>query len=197
MEKISEVDQANVQKLGASPRPLRIDVKREQSLKGLNAELKFLYTAITRAKTNLWIYDEDKNRRLPGFHYFLARDLARIAQTEDNNENLFASPSSTEAWKKQGDYLLSKELFEHAITCYQKANEPQLQYSTAGIYYFVMARNTADKNLYQAGAVYFLEADKIKHSSEFVKKAARCLMDGNYNSHSARLYEAIGEVCSI
>ena len=35
--------------------------------KSLNAELKHLYTAITRAKCNLWIYDSHIVKRLPIF----------------------------------------------------------------------------------------------------------------------------------
>lgn len=45
----------------------------------LNSELKYLYTALTRARCNLWIYDEDKDKRAPMFSYFKARKLVRVS----------------------------------------------------------------------------------------------------------------------
>jgi ATP-dependent exoDNAse (exonuclease V) alpha subunit len=41
----------------------------------LNTELKLLYTAITRARANVWIFDEDEESRAPMFYYFQQRKL--------------------------------------------------------------------------------------------------------------------------
>ena len=140
---------------------------------------------------------------MPAFHHLLARGLARLVKTEEKNEKLFASPSDSDAWRKQGDLYLSKSLYEQAISCYAKACEPQLQYNSAAFYWFNMARTSKNtKQLYQISAAYFLQAEnelprkeeKTTERIEFIEKAARCLKDGEYHCEAAMLYEAIGKV---
>lgn len=73
----------DVFKLGYHPRPLAFDPKQH---KVLNSELKHLYTAVTRARVNVWIFDEDIDKRAPMFEYFKARKLTRnvtIAEAEN------------------------------------------------------------------------------------------------------------------
>jgi len=41
----------------------------------LNSEFKNLYTAVTRARVNVWIFDENMDKRAPMFEYFKARKL--------------------------------------------------------------------------------------------------------------------------
>ena len=53
------------------PRHSQFDEKRDRVL---IAELKQLYTAITRARCNVWIFDESVKRE-PMFDYFKAHDL--------------------------------------------------------------------------------------------------------------------------
>lgn len=148
------------------------------------------------------MYDEDTNKRLPGFHYFLARGLARFVKTEDENEKLFASPSNSEAWKKQGDYFWKKSLYQQAVFCYGRACEPQLQYNYAAVYWFNLASSRNDEQLYRASAAYFLQAEDVLHQKggkitqriDFIRKAAKCLKDGECHYEAAMLYEAIGKV---
>ena len=65
------------------PRPLTFDPNQH---KVLNAELKHLYTAVTRARVNVWIFDEDMEKRAPMFEYFKARNLTRnITSSEVEN----------------------------------------------------------------------------------------------------------------
>ena len=47
----------------------------ENKHKILNSVLKHLYTAVTRARTNVYIFDEDEEKRAPMFTYFKAHDL--------------------------------------------------------------------------------------------------------------------------
>lgn len=57
------------------PRPLEFDPRKH---KILNTELQRLYTAVTRARTNVWIFDEDEECRLPMFDYFIKRNLVEV-----------------------------------------------------------------------------------------------------------------------
>lgn len=49
----------------------------------LNGELKQLYTAVTRARVNLWIFDEDSEKRAPAFKYFIKRDFVRVVKADE------------------------------------------------------------------------------------------------------------------
>lgn len=53
-------------------------------LQMLNGELKQLYTAITRARVNLWIFDENSEKRAPAFKYFIKRGLVQVVKTDEN-----------------------------------------------------------------------------------------------------------------
>lgn len=43
-------------------------------------ELKHLYTAITRAKNNVVIFDQDERKRAPFYHYLHRCGLARVVK---------------------------------------------------------------------------------------------------------------------
>ena len=67
--------------------------------KSLNDELKRLDTAITWAKSNLWIYDSNENLRSPVFNYWYKRDLVKIVETHGNDSAygiVFAANSTPE-----------------------------------------------------------------------------------------------------
>ncbi|OPL21743.1 hypothetical protein AM593_00808, partial [Mytilus galloprovincialis] len=62
------------------PRALTFDPNQH---KVLNSELKHLYTAVTRARVNVWIFDEDMDKRAPMFEYFKARHLVKAISSDD------------------------------------------------------------------------------------------------------------------
>ncbi|NXC41260.1 TRNK1 protein, partial [Penelope pileata] len=91
--------------------------------KMLNGELKQLYTAITRARVNLWIFDENSDKRAPAFKYFIDRELVKVVKTDENkdlDDSMFAKTSSPEEWIAQGDYYAKHQFWEVAAKCYQK-----------------------------------------------------------------------------
>ena len=124
------------------PRPLPERRFNENEHKELNAELKFLYTAITRARCNLWIYDSNPERCAPAFYYFQKRGLVTVLSTPDFSqpgeqvskvmEQIYTKPSSIEEWQKQGDHFKEVKNWDMAIFCYSKAGMEELvQESTA------------------------------------------------------------------
>ncbi|NXF80610.1 TRNK1 protein, partial [Sclerurus mexicanus] len=91
--------------------------------KMLNGELKQLYTAITRARVNLWIFDEDCDKRAPAFKYFIQRKFVKVVKTDENkdlDDSMFAKTSTPEEWIAQGDYYAKHQFWEVAAKCYQK-----------------------------------------------------------------------------
>jgi hypothetical protein len=63
------------------PRPLKFEPNRH---KVLNTELKHLYTAVTRARVRVWIFDESDDRRAPMFEYFKARRLVQSIKESES-----------------------------------------------------------------------------------------------------------------
>ena len=53
--------------------------------KVLMGELKRLYTATTRAKNHLWIYDEDEEKRRSMFQYFISRGTVKVSSGRQSN----------------------------------------------------------------------------------------------------------------
>ncbi|KFQ26340.1 TPR and ankyrin repeat-containing protein 1, partial [Mesitornis unicolor] len=91
--------------------------------KMLNGELKQLYTAITRARVNLWIFDEDRDKRAPAFKYFIKREFVKVVKADekkDLDDSMFAKTSTPEEWIAQGDYYAKHQFWEVAAKCYQK-----------------------------------------------------------------------------
>ena len=86
-------------------RPLEFDPSKH---KVLNSEFKYLYTAITRARMNLWFFDEDEEARAPMYQYFRRLGLADVVTLADQRQetgqlaSMFAVKSTPEEWRKRG-----------------------------------------------------------------------------------------------
>ena len=169
----------------------------ESQHKSLNPELKYLYTAITRAKYNLWIYDSDKSKRLPMFDYWYRRHLIKAIKVSDIDEQdqltLFASPSTPEEWKLQGDYFKKKKLWDASTKCYHKANCVDLGSEALGYSLVQHARQLNLKlqekiEIFIRAALAFLESDKLLENS------AKCLKNAKRHGEAAILFFSLGQV---
>jgi hypothetical protein len=74
---------ADVLHQAGRPRPLAFDPNLH---KILNSELKHLYTAVTRARANVWIFDQGEEKRAPMFEYFKARKLVKFVSMKDSEK---------------------------------------------------------------------------------------------------------------
>ena len=182
------------------PRPLKFD---EQHHKSLCAELKYLYTAITRAKCNLWIYDSDENKRLPMFDYWHRRRLVKIVRlnelTQQDESFLFTATSTKEEWKKQGEYFKKKKLWEPAMKCYAKADEMYLEKEAMAYCLYQQARSPNLKQhemgeLYLKAALAFLECDRLKHDVKYIRYAASFLKKAKRSNEAGLLYAKLKRV---
>lgn len=63
-------------------------------LQMLNGELKQLYTAITRARVNLWIFDEDNDKRAPAFKYFIKREFVQVVKADEKKGKVILKQDS-------------------------------------------------------------------------------------------------------
>ena len=193
----------------AAPHPLKFEETQHKSLCG---ELKYLYTAITRAKHKLWIYDSDEDCSwLPMFDYWHKRGLAKVISVDDigrlskgDQEVLFpVAEFKREDWKKQGDIFSEKRHWELAMKCYQRSGTEasHLEKECSGYFLVQQAekvhagerKNTVQK-LYLQAALAFLECDQLNHGVKQLKNTAICLMNGKKNREAAELFERLSEV---
>lgn len=184
--------------LSVSPRPLQDS--DEKSLKSLLSELKYLYTAITRAKVNLWVYDSSNEKRAPAFFFWLVKKVANLVKTsvgEMKDNLLFAAPSEKEQWSKQGGFYFRIRRWKLAMTCYEKA---KLSYQVQVTKAYMMAEE-AEKQpgelaipYYQRAALAFLVADSSVHHVEYIEKAVYCLKKSRMFEMSAKVLEKMGQV---
>ena len=192
----------NTSKLPGSssdPRSRTFDPKLHKSL---NAELKYLYTAITRTKCNLWIYDSDPKMRHPMFDYWYKRELVKVVGAGSQSEiegmyNLvFASNSTSEQWKAQGDNFRKKHLWDQARLCYERAGEEnKYLVKEAQAYQLIQSARQQKPSLYLEAAILFLECDDLQHKTHYISAAAVCLRHARPSklSQAALLYEKLGE----
>ena len=134
----------------------------------LNIELKQLYTAITRAKVNLWMYESEPfdDHNLPILAEWRKgaklneEPLVEIIHVDDPQfevEKSFSVRKSTpRQWKLQGDRLLKNERWKQASLCYRKAYRFDLEAKTE-----VMALEAEPYPLYHKLALAYLKVHEM------------------------------------
>ena len=172
--------------------------------KSLNSELKYLYTAITRAKYRLWIYDTDCELRRPMFEYWQRRNLvlSQPVKITTSRSDLqwrsqgFASSSTPEQWKAQGDKFMKRRLWEQAIQCYVRAspNNEYLYLAKEARACYMIEQARQQPRLYLTASICFLEGDKLRHNLHYLHCAAFCLKRSNPPKYleAATLFERLG-----
>ncbi|XP_074641148.1 TPR and ankyrin repeat-containing protein 1-like [Tubulanus polymorphus] len=180
----------DVFKRSDASRPLHFDPQKH---KVLNSELKYLYTALTRARVNVWIFDEDEELRKPMFEYFQALGLVQCVDVPDGkvaSDLLFAKQSTVGEWKKRGDEFYRKRMFELAATCYDKADRSMLQSYCLAHHHAVEAGSFRNEPTKLRSS--FLKAAELYLMCERFEEAAKCLYNARQFHTSAQLSEKLG-----
>ena len=139
--------------LGSSPRPLRDGVfeGNRTAFGRVNEELKQLYTAFTRARVSLFMYDSDHLKRQPMFHALLRKRLAKKLSMASVNEEIAgenldldkderaqvarirAKSTTPEEWKKAGLRFEERGLYDAAIKCFENSGDKKLLHKARGL----------------------------------------------------------------
>ncbi|XP_059169711.1 TPR and ankyrin repeat-containing protein 1-like [Physella acuta] len=163
------------------PHPLDFDPNQH---KILSSELKQLYTALTRARANVWIFDEDDKKRAPMFEYFRVRKLVT------DSSGSFAKASDITDWKKRGDEFMVKKEYILAAKCYKHANQEICEEKALTFAKFKELSNLLNpldsKSEFIKTAISFVKLNEIK-------MAATCLKHVEEFSLSATLNEKNGD----
>ncbi|XP_063308114.1 TPR and ankyrin repeat-containing protein 1 [Pelobates fuscus] len=132
----------------------------------LNGELKQLYTAITRARVNLWIFDENQEKRAPAFGYFMEKKIVKVVKADENtdlDDKMFVRTSSKEEWISRGDYYAKHKFWKVAAKCFQKGGAKD-----------------KEKLAFTHDAVLNLQSKKPKDKMEYIRLAKTYLECGEY-----------------
>lgn len=150
-------------------------------LQKLNSDLKHLYTAITRAKVNLWIYESEAfdDHDLPILSEWKngvdGNPLIEVIDPDDpafNFEQVFATArkSTPSQWKSQGDTLRNSKKWKQAALCYRKAGRFDLEAKTEAM--ALEADPNASRSLYQKRALAYIKVYEITGDVTYLVKVA-------------------------
>ncbi|XP_045055792.2 TPR and ankyrin repeat-containing protein 1 isoform X3 [Desmodus rotundus] len=161
----------------------------------LNGELKQLYTAITRARANLWIFDENPEKRAPAFKYFIRRNFVQVVKTDENkdfDDSMFVKTSTLEEWIAQGEYYAKHQCWKVAAKCYQKGGAFEKEK-------LALAHNAAlnmksKKVSPKEKQAEYLELAKTYLECKEPKLSLKCLSYAKEFQLSAQLCERLGKI---
>ena len=175
----------------------------------LETELKMLYTAITRARVNVFIAERDVELARPMFEYFTRRRVVEVANNRKREGiRVFGKMNTIKDWRERGEYYLEnasgqrkKGCLRLASKCFEKAGEESRKNYALAFLSFVEIeeeqegailkrrdkQNIARRQRLYAIAARLLEAKDLI----FLDKAALCLLqaDDSERPRSAEMFE--------
>ena len=177
-------------------RPLEFDPEKH---KVLNSEFKYLYTAITRARVNVWFFDEDKVYRAPMFEYFQRLRLVKVVAIGDRDAgsgelvNMFAAKSTPEEWRKGGIRFYKHRLWVPAIQCFTFAGDKLMLQKSQAQQQAAEATKFRSTNRQQMRDE-FLRAGESFLKCDMYDEAEICLNNAREWVLLAKLYQKTGKV---
>ena len=177
-------------------RPLEFDPEKH---KVLNSEFKFLYTAITRARVNVWLFDEDKESRAPVFEYFQRLGLVKVVAIGDHDEgsgelvDMFAAKSTPEEWRKGGIRFYKHGLWVPAIQCFTFAGDSLMLQKSQAQQEAAEASKWRSTNRQQMRDGFLRAAESFLNCHMY-DEAEICLNNAREWILLAKLYEKTGKV---
>ncbi|XP_035671428.1 TPR and ankyrin repeat-containing protein 1-like [Branchiostoma floridae] len=188
----------------AQARPLEFNPEKH---KVLNSELKNLYTAITRARVNVWIFDEDTAKHAPMFKYFLAQQFVEEPQRDEQGQlssNVFVKESTPEEWCQRGEYFYKKERWEIAADFFKKGGDRKKANMALAQHLAHQASQDATitrekhkiRQRFLESADLFLQSGNHVDDRDALVRAARCLTNSRDYQLAAQLFERLGEFSS-
>lgn len=190
-------------------RPLDFD---ESKHKILETELKMLYTAITRARVNVFIAETNTEVSRPMFNYFQRRAVVDILDKENKEGpvRVFGSESTQEEWRKRGEYYLKnsednsrpKGCLRLAAKCLEKGGD--LKRRDFALAYLAFIEIDEEESKKKRGKQSLEARKKLlditeqlleARDVEFLNKAALCLLrTGQYDESCAKMFDLFARI---
>lgn len=171
----------------------------ESKFLALTSELKHLYTAITRPRKRLIIFDEDAAVRKPLLDYWLKlgyvnviteETLEKGADSEQSSkliETLAGKNTSKAGWRAQGVRMFTRKYYEQAVKCFEKSGDSDLKFRAEG--YYEASR----------GAEILAEAESLKYefAEKSTTKAERLQLDEKITELNKKAYDCFNKAADI
>ncbi|EKX42080.1 hypothetical protein GUITHDRAFT_111932 [Guillardia theta CCMP2712] len=141
-------------------------------------ELKQLYTAITRARVRVILYDEDEVQRAPMYHFLERKDLCEVVDLMGNVLHCpsFAKKTTKEEWEQQGMNLKRVGLFQLASQCFAKSGDrvSEMEMRAEHLIQFVAPKSSA-----QLRKMAFVQAGELllECGRRWTPRAAKCFFE--------------------
>jgi hypothetical protein len=155
----------------------------------LISELKILYTAITRARVNVWFFDEDEEARAPMFKYFRQLNLVQGITLENEGKGI---ATTKDAWRDQGMIYYNKDLWVVAEKCFKFAEDELMvrksraqQMNRDALKQRRYSRQT--KEMFFAAAIGFLECNMTEEAAVCLQNARERLLLAKLNMTMERV----------
>lgn len=134
------------------------------------------------------------------FDLWYKQDMVKVVgHGAENQESLiFASISTPQQWKIQGDYFMRRSRWEQARHCYDRAGpESHCLYLEANARLLVQtAMKQGNPRMYIDAAIDFLHSDELTHNVQCLRLSAQCLRRARPSklTSAAKLFERLKEV---
>ncbi|XP_022085705.1 TPR and ankyrin repeat-containing protein 1-like isoform X3 [Acanthaster planci] len=193
-------------------RPHGLDFSPDKH-KVLNSELKYLYTAITRARNEVWIFDEDRTKRAPMFELLCSNGLGEVKRPEDLTKGCdrgFVKSSSPSEWIERANYYIENNCWKAAEKCRElAAHAEKKQQERDGAQNAVPAKTKQQEQITSTNKAasskeesqreeWIRKGDKYCEEKQW-KKAIRCYQRAGdvekqqYASHMAKRTKEVGK----
>ena len=165
----------------------------------LCGELKFLYTAITRARHLVVCFDADVVTRQPMLHYWTTKGLITVLQhmADSALHRQLARKSTPAQWRRQGLQLLRRRLFDRAMHCFARAGDDGLHALAEARHLRhqgllrLHAEDPEAKALLVEAAAGFVRCRELHRYPQFAITAAQChAAIGSFNEGGRLLHDA-------
>ncbi|KAJ4456572.1 putative tRNA-splicing endonuclease positive effector [Paratrimastix pyriformis] len=173
------------------PSPMAFDAHRHHRL---SSELKFLYVAVTRARSHLWLFDEDPELRRPFMDLMEASKLMNIVDEIAADGAVASALSSTSsdaaAFIRKGHELFARHLYSEARQFFLRGGDH------AKATHALAASHRADARRHPRGSPAslksFHQAATLYQGIGVYDKAAQCFRDARMYLPAAHLFAKVG-----
>ncbi|KAI8845353.1 P-loop containing nucleoside triphosphate hydrolase protein [Chytriomyces cf. hyalinus JEL632] len=170
----------------------------------LSAELKILCTAVTRARSRLWVFEEDSKKSDPLFKIWHTKNL--VVTSDDARSGKFSSLDSTfEEWKAQGRRLFEEQMYGDALRCFQRGlavanrgNESADTRQCEAKMKLVEARALSDAASAEARSLFYEAGELLRRANQMswlpaiqLIEAAQCYEICEEHVKTSEVYEII------
>jgi tetratricopeptide (TPR) repeat protein len=179
----TEYESAGNSKVAGMLRPLDFDPHVHQILR---EELKHLYTAITRARVRVVIYDQDETKRAPMFYYLGRKELIQplsIFGQQDISMPL-AVQTKPEEWRSRGVNLRDMGMHQLAAMCFKNSGDIYLEMESNGDALAKKAMMLKGQERHDG----FFNAGELFFGAGKFEKASRCFYESLHYDIAGTLY---------